>query len=68
MQAGAIDINIFDKNGNNLNKKDPQLVEDIMCEYGFVRWHSEDWHFEYGTNAWDNAVEKRLSGEKSCTY
>jgi len=39
-----------------------------MCQYGFVRWHKENWHFEYGTNAWDIAMEKRANGERACSY
>lgn len=72
MQAGAIDINLITKDGVNLNKDAGNAgimqVEDIMCQYGFVRWHKENWHFEYGTNAWDIAMEKRANGERACSY
>lgn len=31
---------------------DRQILEDIMCEAGFVRWSGEYWHYEYGTKRW----------------
>lgn len=75
MQAGAIDIILIDSSGRNINSRlngikgyNPQLAEDIMCQYGFVRYTPEDWHFEYGTNQWEIAMEKRANGEKACTY
>lgn len=71
MQAGAIDIAMYDSAGRKLNGEggiNPSLVESIMCEYGFVRYSPEDWHFEYGTNQWELAEEKRANGEIACTY
>ncbi len=29
-----------------------QRVQNAMYDSGWVRWNSEAWHFEYGTNGW----------------
>jgi hypothetical protein len=68
MQSGAIDINIITADGKNLNEINPQAVEDIMCKYGFVRWHEERWHFEYNTNKWKEIQKKYEGREKPCSY
>jgi len=67
MQAGAIDVNVY-KAGKDMNSADPAYVENLMCDYGFVRWMGERWHFEYGTNQWNNIVEQRNGGRTPCTY
>lgn len=64
MIAGAIDLRISE-NGRKLSASDQ---EEIMCEYGFVRYRAEDWHFEYGTWRWDQAEEKRKAGSEVCSY
>lgn len=64
MIAGAIDINIYD-DGQALGIDEQ---EDLMCDYGFVRYSGEKWHFEYGTWRWKEAEIKRNSGLKACKY
>ena len=34
------------------------LLEQIMCEAGWVRYAREYWHFEYGTDRWRRAAGK----------
>lgn len=34
-----------------------QVLEDIMCEAGFVRYPGEFWHYEYGTKRWKKGKE-----------
>jgi len=64
MIAGAIDIRIKENDINIADDKE----EKIMCDYGFVRYRGEPWHFEYGTNRWIEAEEKRKLGKRVCTY
>lgn len=47
MTGRAIDVNLFDVNGNKLSV---EQVETLLCPYGFIRYAKEDWHFEYGTD------------------
>lgn len=73
MQSGAIDINLYQLDGNgavskNYNDADPKKVENLMCDYGFVRYHKEDWHFEYGTWRWQEIVKQRNGGREPCSY
>ncbi len=73
MIAGAIDMNIMDSQGNLLNNAaatdaSKQQIINIMCDYGFVNWVREHWHFEYGTTWWERAQERRARGERACQY
>lgn len=73
MVAGAIDMNIIDENNRNLNSHNSpdetkQQVLNIMCEYGFVNYALESWHYEYGTRMWQTAMEKRERGDEACQY
>jgi hypothetical protein len=64
MIAGAIDLHTY-KNGVHI----PYSVEErMMCDYGFVRYSGEYWHYEYGTPQWDNAEKKREAGVDCCVY
>ena len=69
--AGALDLNIF--NLNSYTSIEPlrlsqQEEESIMCDAGFVRYHGERWHYEYGTPQWSLAEEKRQNGDPVCAY
>ncbi|MGV8168669.1 MAG: hypothetical protein ACP5N3_01285 [Candidatus Nanoarchaeia archaeon] len=70
--AGAIDINFY-RNGRCLSCSSSSStevleVEKYMCKYGFVRWSGEPWHYEYGTNQWTIAMQKRNGGQEPCAY
>ncbi|MFA6073063.1 MAG: D-alanyl-D-alanine carboxypeptidase family protein [Candidatus Woesearchaeota archaeon] len=72
MVAGAIDITMF-KNNKEMNSEysselDKDYVEKFMCQYGFVRYNKEPWHFEYGTDIWELTTQKRAGGKEPCTY
>jgi hypothetical protein len=68
MQAGAIDITLYDKDDKSINRNSPEKVEALMCQYGFIRIKSEDWHFEFGTNKWEEIQEKYDGVKKPCVY
>ncbi len=73
MIAGAIDMNIKDKNGNLLNnakasQESKQKIVEDMCKFGFVNYEPEAWHYEYGTPKWEDAMKKRQKGERACQY
>ena len=42
------------------SQADLQLLEDIMTEAGFVRYHEEYWHFEYGTTRWQTCKAENV--------
>lgn len=65
MLAGAIDITTTDANGKHIGY---DAQERLMCDYGFVRYHRERWHFEYGTWQWEKAEKIRSTGQDYCRY
>jgi len=56
--GGAIDIRLLNSNGARLASTDAnrQIMEEILCEAGFIRYIVEHWHFEYGTNRWERGT------------
>ncbi len=63
MQGGAIDISIKDASGKQIPYVEQ---EEFMCQYGFVRYGREWWHFEMGTPKWALAENARKTG--ACCY
>ena len=59
----AVDLSLYDKNGNkllqpefplsaqqtNTKEENSKLLDDIMSSAGWVRYCPESWHYEYGT-------------------
>ena len=66
--GGALDICLYYSDGRptvscshllrSYNDEHTQLLEQIMCQAGFVRYRNEWWHFEYGTSRWQRGIER----------
>jgi len=54
----AVDVVIVGGSGmgsanmGDISIGDRKLLEEVMCEAGFVRYDNEFWHFEFGTGRW----------------
>jgi hypothetical protein len=53
LTGGAVDV--------HLKGVSDSALESVMCRAGFVRYKTESWHFEYGTDRW-----KRGSSSQVC--
>ena len=61
----AIDVALL-LNNKNVTHKSYQnhqhyrkVLEDILCQAGWVRYEQEWWHFEHGTKRWKKGIEER---------
>lgn len=72
MTGGAVDIQVYDENGKLLNAKNNpkgiQTVKSMMCEFGFIKFAIEPWHFEYGTYKWSQLAGTKKDGKQVCSY
>ena len=65
LTGGAVDVRIKGKLTNSqMTASDWKNLEDAMYSAGWVRYLPESWHFEYGTDRYDRAVQLRKKGEE----
>lgn len=72
MTGMAIDLNILYNNINLNNFRSGEEQEEsrnrvrkALCEYGFVNYWVEHWHYEYKSNQWENV---RKDNPEGCAY
>ncbi len=67
--GGALDVCLYYADGRptescsrllskNYNDEHTILLEEIMCQAGFIRYSAEWWHFEYATQRWERGVQR----------
>jgi len=73
MTGKAIDMNLIYNNSRNLNnptnteteKVSRNRVRKVLCEYGFINYWPEHWHYEYESNQWK---QQRQNNPNNCAY